>query len=983
MGIASEPHASSVGKAEVTGGRRSGGATSGFLVSSIISSLHTSGLVILSSEPGMGRKRLVGSVTEVQIGNDMHVVSASYNAVDSETACNRLVTACRDAGGRSRRGSRELICITSLPVLDEHDVMRASKAFRRALTHGVSILAVVDLENEMLVEALPEAACYRSYLLLDPDMQQGPVATATGGIPMLVRAYELGKSTGAVDPVRSIAFLDGLSALVAMSLRDTLSSEELSMRAAMMLLGSGTYSDLYDVLGDVDRGILSTLARDAPLFGVDPSGERFACVGLDQTSALLACLPRMLDDYIVAIAPTCAEILMVRGSWKRAAAVAQTYLTGQELARFAGRWGIEALQVGATGLVGRALEVPDAEERPLRAAGLVLSATCDVRPSFASLPLIELTELGVGRAVCAQRARLICLCRKVLRDCSLAQGIGLSPERPDQMSLELLVHLTAVGFMAEGEMTNAFHLLLVHGDRHGDTMSSELLRADFRLARALVGDVVGKARSDGYEASGSFFRQSSMRSFHYVELAIDACRASLDESLKPVDCETLANWADRQGDTLTQAVAMCVAALEDLRGRNCTRAKVRAELASRLGMRVGAPVLQEFALILACVAAAIGEDDVSASLEALEKLPRVVLPSTRRLVAEAISRRQDPAGTNREPLLMQAHGPGDERWALVALSLGIEGLSDLLRGAMPVAWRRVIARDQSGEVASPGADVSAGRVEGEFRVREYEPPIRVNVLGGVSVSVCGIPADDRKLRTRRAKSLIAYLASTRGHSARRHEVMDVVWPECDYESGVTHIYQSTCVVRSVVKRIERDLDPFVLNKKDGIVGLDDTLVSCDADEYREIAIRAIELEGDDEEVLRLAARASDLYAGDLYVPSTDTTGFMELRRRELHDMHADVMVGASEAAMRLGRSRMAARYADSALMMDGLREDGMIALLRAYDACGRKPEAHDRYVAFVRRLAALECRPPSTVLRRVAETMWGPDAGSIRKQSAS
>ena len=87
--------------------------------------------------------------------------------------------------------------------------------------------------------------------------------------------------------------------------------------------------------------------------------------------------------------------------------------------------------------------------------------------------------------------------------------------------------------------------------------------------------------------------------------------------------------------------------------------------------------------------------------------------------------------------------------------------------------------------------------------------------------------------------------------------------------------------------------------------------------------------------------------------------------------------------MRLGRSRMAARYADSAMLADGMREDAMEALIRAYDACGRRPEAHVKYVSFIRQMADREGRPPSIGLRKLAESLWGPDAGLNRRGHAS
>ena len=949
-----------------------------------MTSLGTAGIVFLASEPGMGRRRLVSRVAEVEQSNDVHVTRLSLGSETTGIAVNRIVVACREIASKARQGNAELLCIDSLPVLDENDVTRVSRALRRLVVAGGTCLVVTDIENEMLVEAIPESACYRAYILLDADGTQGVLQSVTGGIPRLMRGYTLGQAAGVADPSRSVAYLDSLADLVSISLRDSLAHEERVLRAAMILLGSGSYKDLESVVGPVDREMLALLARDAPLFGVDLVGERFACVGLGPTEALVACLPRMLGEWLGNIAFRAADILMRRGLWARATAMANAYLTGQDAALFVSRWGIEALQVGGTDLATRASEVPDVDERPLRPVRLALSAIEDARPSFASLPLVELSERGLGRIVGAQRARLICLCRKALRDCSLAKGVSLVPDHPDQMSLELLVHLAAIGFMVEGEMTSAFHMLLVHRDREGGTLSSELLRGDFWLARALVGDVGATVLDEPHNGSGEFFGRARMRSFHLMAEAIDACVSAIDNDSELVECESISNRADLLGDTLTQAIAVCTSALGDLRRKYWARAKVRVDLVRTLGVRAGATVIVEFAELLGCVAEIGAGEDIAEQIASRSRRRDTKLRYSWRFAAEVAACRVEGEERQIEPLDVRGACPPDERWALTALCRGIDGFSEQMLALMPESWRKVVGKERLAEVVVL-SEARQAKLQPAPAPKPVTPkrPIRICVLGGVTVQVEGQFASDRKLRTRRAKSFLAYMASTRGHLARRHEVMEVVWPESDYEAGLSRIYQSTSAVRAVVKAAESDLDPFVLNKKDGTISLNDEYVTCDVDEYRDLVMRVIAAGGNDEEVIRLAAQAADLYAGDLYVPSTDTTGTMEARRRELRDMHADMMVEAAMAAMRLGRSRMAARYADSAMLADGMREDAMEALIRAYDACGRRPEAHVKYVSFIRQMADREGRPPSIGLRKLAESLWGPDAGLNRRGHAS
>ena len=131
----------------------------------------------------------------------------------------------------------------------------------------------------------------------------------------------------------------------------------------------------------------------------------------------------------------------------------------------------------------------------------------------------------------------------------------------------------------------------------------------------------------------------------------------------------------------------------------------------------------------------------------------------------------------------------------------------------------------------------------------------------------------------------------------------------------------------------------------GEIAVDMSIVDCDVTEFREMAREAVDSE-DAVRSLECARVAERLYGGDLYVPPSDATGFIEATRMELRGLYADAMVEGSAAALALGHDRTAVRLAENAVTTDNMREDAVTALVRALKACGRDAEASRQRRAF-------------------------------------
>lgn len=193
--------------------------------------------------------------------------------------------------------------------------------------------------------------------------------------------------------------------------------------------------------------------------------------------------------------------------------------------------------------------------------------------------------------------------------------------------------------------------------------------------------------------------------------------------------------------------------------------------------------------------------------------------------------------------------------------------------------------------------------------------------------------------------MLEYLV-LRGGGVKRFQVVEQIWPDCDYVQGFNRAYQTTSALRSLIGDAGDDrLNLIVANRMSGEIAVDMSIVDCDVTEFREMAREAVDSE-DAVRSLECARAAERLYGGDLYVPPSDATGFIEATRMELRGLYADAMVEGSAAALALGHDRTAVRLAENAVTTDNMREDAVTALVRALKACGRDAEASRQRRAF-------------------------------------
>lgn len=915
-------------------------------------------LVALCAEPGMGKRDILTRILSRAARGGVRVVRRDCAQMSPESCCAMLA---RLAKRLPETGEQTIVGLDVIPPSDESRVARQARALRRLWEAGISVVFSIRPEAMQLVEALPE--CLR----VPPPMflLHGSLGVAsnshrtfrlTRGIPCL-SASLAGQNVDREGELPPIAYFDALCDLMESSLRSSLSDEERRLRLCMILLGDGGTAEAASILGmgRSHTDLLGSIRDHAPLFGVSRDLALFSCLSATVPESLPACLRALMPTSALYpdVGPACMGALIDRGDFSRAAVVAMlaecsvaSYAVVERAADF--------IDVGELALVRRTV-------RTSRGSGDGLASV--LRPL-----VVALDSRGVRRLPDAHSEgrlptsmRLFAATRRVLW--------GKLPDARAEASLagqldrRLASHVGACALMLRGAFSVAQGLLVgLPGEGGRRCASNALLALDCEVARLLTGG----APSTGVQFTSwaeEFVLDHPLRGLSGYVSILRLVRAALSPDVDAGELELLASRGERSGDALVQVVALIVGSVSDLRAGSPARAQVRSTLASTLSKSFDADYLNRVARLLTDVARSLAGDRLG---------PRL-LGAGRDDLDEVCALVWEVLMSESEPLLLsplRGEVPWDALWLLRLLCSGMGELSDGLLERMPQSWKEAIAAAEGSWPPRRPAPTVLPRPEAE-RGDRMPRPVRVTLLGGFSLSVRDQGIPDWKLERRSMKSMLEYLV-LHGGNAKRYEVVEQVWPECDYIQGFNRAYQTTSALRALVAKIDERMTLIAASRMSGEISVDMTIVDCDVLEFRARAREAVDSE-DDVRTLECARIAERLYAGDLYLPPSDATGFIATMRIELRNLYADAMVEGSAAALSLGHDRTAARLAGNALVADDLREDAVNALVRALKACGRDVEAARQRRAFEDRRVRAEGRRRPRLAPAVPEVDEGEE----------
>lgn len=922
------------------------------LVAAIEDHVCQGALIVLCGEPGMGKDEAleIARVVGKQYGAKPHTIDLF--GCEPSRICERMARSTRSLLRRLVPNTWAVVCVRGIPSLDERGVHRFRSSIERLRERGCCVVLSLRPEAIQLAENCPDAFTVwsdelrvESSALLDGQASD-ELRQLSSYVPLLAYALVPIERKGGYELRAGREYHDALCSAITLGLRDSLIHDEIRIRLAMFLLGSGTFSQLEEVLGTLDLELLQDICRQAPLFGVDMAQASFACAGLCRDEWLRACVFALRE--VCGKNPTlcvrAAKLLLENGHCERAASVLELCAEHEDAVELALRWCMELTNVGRADIVRRALPLANhlqcCTPQLRHACQTLLKLVDNARLEDDDIAL-EALDVGIDRERDEVLRITVLLSSRLVWQGRATKIPAEATSLSDAVARDLLLHLSVVHALVEGRGHAAYHLLVCGSQLTGkDTLVGQLLEADLAFAHVLMGLPCPAPTS---AATLNDMDGACMLCYLPVISALDAVWR---QGANICAMDKLDLRAGQVGDDLVLAHLLIAGALANARCGAVSHAVVKCNRALAAAQRLGASFLADVARVV-CWAVRINSGDLPSAHEFADNEPASAgmrpLCAVLSLVAQGVGETVSP--------MRDIPLDRDVAWIVSALLTGLSRLSPLLEHVMPQSWLVIVESMHAREedrldelLATQRAEETAG---------SSEHGIYVRLFGGLEVYVNGRRVPSGMLERRRAKSLVAYACAVSPRKLRRADLIDAIWPECDYEQGAKRIYAATNVINRAIRTFDEECRFFEARGSDHSLALDDACVSSDIAEFERLAHRAIEVEGNDDEVLSLVRSVQELYRGDLYVPTGDAGRAIEKRRGDLRELYTDVLVAGAEAALRRGSPRLATRLCEQALLADETREDANACLVKALDSCGRSIEARDRSKAFAARMGTI------------------------------
>lgn len=242
---------------------------------------------------------------------------------------------------------------------------------------------------------------------------------------------------------------------------------------------------------------------------------------------------------------------------------------------------------------------------------------------------------------------------------------------------------------------------------------------------------------------------------------------------------------------------------------------------------------------------------------------------------------------------------------------------------------------------------------------------RLSLFGDLKVS-----RGDRSVQqfqTQKTKALLGFLALNLDRRHGREELVDLLWPDADMDSGRHRLSQALTWLRSQLE--DRDHDSPVVLADRQTVGLNPESVTTDVVEFRKLLAEA-DMAPDAEKRMSLLSEAVDLYRGDLLANQYDDWALLERQRLLSHCLDALRRLSAHYEARQEWDAAIS--WMRRAVLADPLDEELHSELIRILALSGQTAAALRQFREMEQLLAAeLESRPSDTTLALVQRIRHG------------
>lgn len=248
---------------------------------------------------------------------------------------------------------------------------------------------------------------------------------------------------------------------------------------------------------------------------------------------------------------------------------------------------------------------------------------------------------------------------------------------------------------------------------------------------------------------------------------------------------------------------------------------------------------------------------------------------------------------------------------------------------------------------------------------------RIELFGGLQITV-GERVITR-FRTRKAASLLAYLAYHLPQAHPREALLEMLWPEVEPATGRNRLRMALTFLRHPLEPPGVPAGAVLIADRTS-VRLNPLAVTTDVSEFQ-TALKQVSSAESNEERARHLTQAIELYYGELLSGFYDN--WVQTEQQRLTEQLLQAIRHVVACCIEMDDLNGALHYTLRAVSLDPLNEEANVDIMRLYAAADRPMEALRQYQELERLLRMELCERPSPAARQLAETLRrevGPQA---------
>lgn len=221
--------------------------------------------------------------------------------------------------------------------------------------------------------------------------------------------------------------------------------------------------------------------------------------------------------------------------------------------------------------------------------------------------------------------------------------------------------------------------------------------------------------------------------------------------------------------------------------------------------------------------------------------------------------------------------------------------------------------------------------------------LKVNMLGGFSVSYGEKTIDDQLNRSRKIWTLLEYLITFRDREIPQEEIIELLWPEDEADDPANRLKTLLHRTRSTLALLEVPDAKKLIRCRGGTYAWDESAVCVvDAEEFDALCKEAAEPGLSDEARIEKSLAAAALYSGD-FLPKNALDDWVVPLNTYYRTKYIKLVTSACDLLQEAGRNEEIVELCQKAAVIDPYEEYIHLCLIRALIATNRQQQAIRHY----------------------------------------